>query len=139
MYLVTEEQFYDIVGQENGYLQSFITRELQPKLQNIIDKLHTETTDDRFDMHRFMGGYYDSIVYLGQHEDYPILTFTNSDFKQKPECPSKEYLQTITNGLKQSANEMNEYSTTEKCIDYLLKKRGVDGNWTREELLKELK
>jgi hypothetical protein len=115
MYLITKEQFVDVVSQENQNID--VTLDLAKVKQ---DKNHP-----------FGDSWYGNVVYLGDEEGYPIFTFTANwdnevvDYKS----PSKEYLGTIIRGLLQTYG-MDEM----KLVNYLLDKEGIAINYNREKL-----
>lgn len=117
-YLITEEQFYDVVTQENNGLEVAIN------LEEVIQK-------GFMDIHH---GWYNRIVYLGKKNDAPIFTFTSSQpIKEitftKPAAP---YLATIAKGLRELGLSMDS------IVTYLMKQKGIQGNFTRELLAEYL-
>ncbi|MED1472452.1 hypothetical protein [Bacillus salipaludis] len=113
-YLVTTEQFLDIVRQENSGIEFDID------LNEVIE--NSSTT--------FRSSWYGNIVYLGEDKGYPIFTFTapwNID-EVEWEKPSQSYLSTIIKGLR------SNYSNKE-IYDYIQNKPGIKGLYTGEELM----
>ncbi|MDR6999746.1 hypothetical protein [Neobacillus niacini] len=112
-YLVTTEQFLDIVSQENGGIGFDID------LNEVIEKGSSI----------FRSSWYGNIVYLGEDKGYPIFTFTAPWNLDEVECkkPSHAYLTTIIKGLR------SDYSN-EEIYDYLRNKPGIKGNYSDEEL-----
>ena len=118
MYLVAEEQFIDVVRQENRKPQLFIN------LDKVIQQ-QSVTIDQNSS--------YGRIVYLGENGDYPIFTFTsNQDIS---ECvaskPSASYLSTIVKGIKQAYQL--DYQTIAR---YFQNKPGIKDNWSIDQLNK---
>ncbi|THE12217.1 hypothetical protein E1I69_11905 [Bacillus timonensis] len=115
-YLITSDQFLDVLQQENSGLQFDID------LQKVKESGSTVFRKK---------AWYGRILYLGDDSGYPIFTFTapwNAD--EVPfNKPSMEYLETIITGLK-------EYKSNEDIIRYLEQKPGIKGNYTTEELTK---
>lgn len=115
MYLITREQFVDVVRQENN------DPSIQIDFHSVI-KNQTEIVSP---------GWYGRILYVGEEEGYPIFTFTaaweigDQDFTK----PSVSYLRTLILGYK----EMDEM-TKEQIIDYLFTKPGIFENYSYEEL-----
>ncbi|OZM57205.1 hypothetical protein CIB95_06990 [Lottiidibacillus patelloidae] len=115
MYLITKDQFIDVVSQENRNI------EVSLDLENVKSKRN----------HLFEESWYGNVVYLGDEEGYPIFTFTANwdeeviDYKS----PSKEYLGTIIRGLLQTY-KMDE----ETLVNYLINKKGIDINYNQENL-----
>lgn len=113
-YLITIEQFLDIVKQENDGIEFDIN------LNEVI-----ELGSKIFNSHSWYG----NILYLGENEGYPIFTFTAPWEIGEVELkkPSHAYLSTIINGLK------NDYSS-EDIYQYFLNKPGIKDLYTDEEL-----
>jgi len=113
-YLITLEQFKDIVSQENNGLD--------------IDLNLDEVMKDRSKIFR-ANVWYGNILYLGEEEGYPIFTFTApwdiGDIEWKK--PSHPYLKTIIKGL------LEDYSN-EEIYRYFQSKQGIKGEFTEEEL-----
>lgn len=116
IFLITKGQLIDIAKQET--------------------KTTTELTID-FDRAIKDGSYifkrpswYGNLLYLGQQDDYPIFTLTNENDLQPATRPSKSYLKTICEGIREAHNFDN---TT--IFDYFKTKLGVKGNYSDEELL----
>lgn len=112
-YLITMEQFLDVVKQEN----------------NGVD-LEVDLNEVRRNGSKiFRQAWYGNVLYLGEDKGYPIYTFTApwdiEDVEWKK--PSHPYLTTIVKGLKQdySAQEVYEYFKT---------KPGIKNNYSDEEL-----
>ena len=116
IFLITKGQLIDIAKQET--------------------KTTTELTID-FDRAIKGGSYifkrpswYGNLLYLGQQGDYPIFTLTNENDLQPATRPSKSYLKTICEGIKEAHNFDNP-----TIFDYFKTKLGVKGNYSDEELL----
>lgn len=119
MYLITEEQFIDVVKQENGN-------------QNIsIDFEEVKRNGSRV----FNKSWYGNIVYLGEDEKYPIYTFTHYKEIKDQTCnaPSAEYIQIIAAGLKETRDWAKE-----KIAAYLIQKPGIKENFNKEDLIGKL-
>jgi len=112
-YLVTKEQFLDIVKQENNGIEFDI---------NFEDVKKTGSKD-------FRQSWYGNILYLGEEEGYPIFTFTSPTDMDEVifEKPSHEYLSTIIKGLRV------EYSN-KVIYEYLHTKPGIKNYYSNEEL-----
>jgi len=119
-YLITKEQFIDVVRQENNNF------ELDVDFETVIKNGNSVITDSK----------YGNLFYLGDYEQNPIFTFT-SPHKfgvlgvNKPDIL---YLKTILNGLR----EIYDFSL-EFFVDYFLTKPGAKENYSKEELMNELK
>ncbi|MGP4108679.1 hypothetical protein ACTWQM_16650 [Virgibacillus sp. L01] len=117
-YLITVEQFMDVVKQENNGAV------LNIDLIDII-KNGSKTLRD---------SWYGTILYLGEDDGYPVLTFTADwDLDVPYNKPSEEYLSMIINGLKTTL----ELKDTE-VLNYLSSKPGVADNYNRNEIEKLL-
>lgn len=117
IFLITKGQLVDIARQET--------------------KTKAELTID-FDKAVAYGSYifkrpswYGNLLYLGQQSEYPIFTLTNQDDLQPITKPSKSYLRTIWQGIKEA------HKFDDKAIfEYLKSKRGIKENYKDEELLR---
>ncbi|MEH7334496.1 hypothetical protein V7161_17765 [Neobacillus drentensis] len=112
-YLITTEQFLDVVKQENNGLEFEIDlNEVKRKGSKI-----------------FRQAWYGNVLYLGEDKGFPIYTFTApwdmEDVEWKK--PSHAYLTTIVNGLEQ------DY-TAQEIYDYFKTKPGIKGNYADGEL-----
>ncbi|HXX34979.1 MAG TPA: tetratricopeptide repeat protein, partial [Thermodesulfobacteriota bacterium] len=115
MYLITEQQFIDVVSQENEGAK--ISVDLQKVKQQGSMVFHES--------------WYGNILYLGEQSGFPIYTFTSCKniALEPPVAPSSEYLQAIISGLKEV------YPVTpDDIIEYLLSKPGIKDSYTREDL-----
>lgn len=112
-YLITVEQFLDVVKQENGGKKYTID-------------LH-KVKEERSQI--FRQSWYGNIVYLGEGDGYPIFTFTAPwDIGEVAwNRPSHAYLKTIVYGLK------TDFSN-EEIYDYFKNKPGIKGKYSEEEL-----
>ena len=100
IYLITKEQFIDILNQENGkeppydvYTVDF-DRIIRDKI-NIVGKL----------------GWYTRILYLGGEEGYPVFTFTgrwdDTEIENIKNLPSRLYKSYIIQGIHETYPSMN--------------------------------
>jgi len=126
IYLITEEQFIDLVSQENG----------------------GRTPNEPFNFEKFkknmtqvMPGWYGTIVYLGEErgskdiapQNYPIFTFTNKT-PFPINSPSDIYLTQLIIGLYQTFPN----SHPEDFVSYLLTKPGISNGEKEKTLLNKL-
>lgn len=118
-YLITEEQFIDLVRQENN------DESIEIDFAKVIEKGSLSVSE----------GTYGNLIFLGYKDNSPIFTFTTKEEFGIYEIvkPDKLYLKTIINGL----SEIYNY-TLDEYIDYLLQKHGVIENYTKKTLKKEL-
>ena len=120
MYLITKEQFIDVVMQEND-LES-------PPL------IDFEATQQQKSYTLNKNSWYGNLLYLGDQNGYPIFTFTSSnDFLEEINTPHFTYLSTIAQGLK----EAFPYKDIQIC-DYLLSLSGIRGHYTPKQILQFL-
>ncbi len=89
MYLITYDQFVDVVKQENNY-----TEELCIDFQEAIDRGNTVFLNN---------SWYGNLIYLGEERGYPIFTFTNDKYlEQEINLPGIAYLAILKKGVKES-------------------------------------
>ncbi|MGO8987309.1 MAG: tetratricopeptide repeat protein [bacterium] len=115
MYLITEQQFIDVVSQENEGAQ--ISMDLQKVKQQGSAVFHES--------------WYGNILYLGEQSGFPIYTFTSGKniALEPPVAPSSEYLRAIISGLKEV------YPVApDDIVKYLLSKPGIKNSYTKEDL-----
>jgi len=114
MYLITSDQFQEIVQQENGDHDMKIDLAL-------AKEVHT---------YSFNQSWYGNILYLGERDGCPIFTFTaNEEMKEQAITPpSIPYLRNLYRGL------WPLHQDREKIIDYLSSKKGVKEVYSKEDL-----
>ncbi len=117
MYLITEEQFEDVVRQENGIEDMSVDVETIKEKGNII-------LDEN--------AYYGNLLYAGDRDGYPIFTFTNPKSMKENTImkPSERYLAMLIRGYYQTHG-----MEAEEIVNYLIEKPGVEGVYTRSDLL----
>jgi hypothetical protein len=123
MYLITPEQFIQVVRQENG---------LEPE----DESLSVPLSEIQEQGEAIIGsGWYGRVLYLGKKKGHPIFTFTASKSIHDilPTTPGENYLRTIGRGIQETYG----YSI-EEVAEYFLTKPGVNGFWTKERLISEL-
>jgi hypothetical protein len=114
MYLITNEQFVDVVAQENNLDHLYIN------LNEVMEKGYKDMND----------GWYGRIMYLGLKGDAPMFSFTNP----KPigadrfSLPSSAYLKTISKGLLEIG------LSKEEIVLYFNQCSGIKDRFTNEEL-----
>lgn len=116
MYLITKEQFVDIVKQEISFVGELIID---------FDRAINERSyvfKDR--------SLYGNIIYLGNQYTYPIFTFTNKGNITETSKPSLSYLKTITKGI----FEIFPNITKQEIADYLFAKDGVYQHYSKIEI-----
>ena len=114
-YLITAEQFVDVVAQE---------MQLEPGVDINLAPVHATG------WHSLGPGRYETLAHLGSHEDLPMLTFTSADVEDdRVNAPSEIYLRTIALGLHES------HGWTSTAIgQYLAPFPGVAGAWSEESI-----
>ncbi|MEB1806959.1 MAG: hypothetical protein LPK26_06625 [Bacillaceae bacterium] len=113
-YLITEDQFFDVVKQENNGI------DIQINLTE-VEKSEYKTLRD---------SWYGTILYVGEEDGYPIFTFTaHWDLDVPFKKPSEQYLSMIIEGLKRNV----KLSSTE-IVEYLISKPGVNENYEKSEI-----
>lgn len=114
-YLITAEQFVDILAQE---------MRLEPGLD--VDLAPVQETG----WHTFGPGRYQTLGHLGIRDDLPMLTFTSADVEGHPvNPPSEAYLRTMAVGLRESHGW-----TSTQIGGYLARFPGAAGVWGSESI-----
>jgi hypothetical protein len=115
MYLVTKEQFFDIVSQENT-IDHF-----KVNLDDVIER----------GSKIFKDAWYGNLLYIDQADGYPIFTFSSPSGFDPTETkkPSEEYLKTIIIGLKEEIRLTNK-----QVFNYFYKIPGIVNNFTKNAL-----
>lgn len=114
MYLITRDQFIDVVKQETN--RSYLSIDFNLAVEN-GDYVFIEKS------------WYGRIVYLGVQNGYPIFTFT-SEADQDANPPHGAYLKMIIEGIREVYN-----ISSEDIADYFLGCDGISGLYTKEQLL----
>jgi len=117
-YLITEEQFVDIVRQENAY-------------DDAVEDFARTVAQARQNGHAplFPTGTYTELVYCGERGGHSMLTFTASTDREDFGPPSAAYLRVIGAGLQESHS-----LHASEVVAYLRGKPGVRGTWTHAQL-----
>jgi hypothetical protein len=121
MYLITSEQFVQVVRQENG--RSPHDSSIEIDIEKTI--IHGESS--------IQVSWYSRIVYLGTEAGHPIFTFTGglADSEIVVNAPGEKYLITIIRGIQ----ETYELSDPE-IVDYLVDLDGIQGRINVEKISK---
>lgn len=114
-YLITTQQFCDVVRQE---VDSDV--EIHVDFDNAI--LNGNSI--------FRSGWYGNLLFLRHDSGHPVFTFTNEVNLTPTTRPSENYLLMISIGIVET-HRINQSD----LINYLLSKRGIIGNYSREQLL----
>ena len=117
MYLITKEQFIEVVEQENG---------------NSHDIGIDLDTARETGCHIFREkSWYGKVLFLWEKDDYPIFTFTHPDADSlTPNTPDMSYIKTIARWIQ----EAHRAKSLEEIIGYFLKKPGIQNYLDQEEL-----
>ncbi len=115
IYLITKGQLIDIARQKTNTSTSLeIDFEKAIKNGSYIFK---------------QPSWYGNLLYLGEHNGFPIFTITNEQDSQSSTKPSNAYLKTIIDGLRKS-----HWLDNHAIFDYLKTKHGIMENYSEEEL-----
>ena len=106
MYLITKQQFIDVVSQENNGAKISVDLQKAKEKGSMV----------------FHESLYGNIVYLGDEYGFPVYTFTScTDIAlEDPVAPSPKYLKNIILGLKEAYKLPNE-----DILKYLITKSGI--------------
>lgn len=113
MYLITDEQFNDVVLQENAKKVDG-TRIVRP-FEQLVRK------------HEWIlpgNPWYGGLLNIGSERGCPVLTFTTARTDLQPNAPSENYVKVIAAGLKETYPRM----TNSEISTYLLAAEGIHGN-----------
>lgn len=115
MYLITKEQFFDVVSQENHVSSVALDIEKVMEQGNYL----------------YLKSWYGNVLYVGEEGGYPVFTFTSPEGLKNEElnAPSLEYLSTIMQGLKREVGLSDS-----EMMDYMAEVPGIKGKLTREQL-----
>jgi hypothetical protein len=118
-YLITQQQFVEVVRQENGNRAE-------------VDDFGVKLEAARQQGHARMlaTGVYTELVYCGERDGRPMLSFTASANRRDFKRPSAAYLRVIGTGLKECHRLPNS-----EVAAYLGGRPGVRGTWTYSQLL----
>jgi succinyl-diaminopimelate desuccinylase len=114
-YLISTEQFAEIVAQENFH-------------KGTLDLPFAEAAHKGHATIPSCEGEYNELVYCGEREGYPIFSITASH-KDELAAPSPAYISMLCKGLSESKN-----IDQQEAIDYLLNAPGVAGFYHKKDL-----
>lgn len=112
-YLITDEQFNDVVLQENA--KKVDGTRFVPPYEQLLHKGHWVLPENPL---------YGGLLNIGSQGGYPVLTFTTARTRLETNAPAESYVKTIASGLKETYPRMS----IAEISDYLLKAEGVRGN-----------
>ena len=121
MYLITKEQFEEVVKQETNYKGKLsIDYKLAIKNGNLVFRENT---------------WYGNLIYLGQKRDFPIFTFTNeSNLEKEINPPHKDYVKMIAIGIQEIYNIGGI-----DLVEYFKSKIGITGEKIENDIKEILK
>ncbi len=113
-YLITDEQFGEVVEQENN------VDALHINVQDVMDKGYVDLEE----------GWYGRVIYLGKEDGAPMFTFTSPNVMGTHgfSTPPQSYLSMISRVLKEIG------LTEEDIVEYFLSKPGIEGEFTEDSL-----
>ena len=118
IYLITDDQFNDVVMQEND--QEVTGARFIPSFEELMRKDKFELPGDRL---------YGHVLRIGEQDGWPVITFTTKKVLTI-NAPSKAYIKVIVAGIKDTYPAM----TNAQICEYLLRAEGVHGHMSPEEL-----
>lgn len=121
-YLIKSTQFADVVRQENASVAS--VEDIDLNIAGAREHGHVRMLPK---------GYYSELIYCGQRDDHPMLSFTASENRTDFNPPSPQYLRMIGSGLK----ECHDLSTDD-VVEYFRDRPGVRGKLTTGQLVEIL-
>lgn len=122
IYLITQEQFVDIVKQETKF-----KGELNIDFEKCVEQGSLIFKDP---------SWYGNLIFLGKRNQKPIFTFTSkTNFTDQINKPDNAYLKTIIEGIKEAFPSFNEFD----ICDYLLPLAGIKDNYNKEQLITLIK
>jgi hypothetical protein len=75
-------------------------------------------------------GFYSELIYCGERDGYPMLSFTASENRTDHNRPSEQYLRMIGSGLAESHG-----LGVSDTVEYLKARPGILGTWTVAQLV----
>ena len=115
MYLITKNQFLEVVQQENKNDTSIV--------------IDFDTAIENGSLIFKTGGTYGNLLFVGYKDNYPIFTFSNEINVTPFRRPSELYLKMIVTGLLET-----HHLNRQQVVDYLVLKEGVRNNYTPDQL-----
>jgi hypothetical protein len=117
-YLITPGQLAEVVTQENANIVN-------------VEEVDLDVEGARTHGHVRMlpRGFYSELVYCGERDGHPMLSFTASQNRTDYNAPSAQYLRVIARGLQESHG-----LSTRDVVGYLRDVPGLRGTWTVGQL-----
>jgi hypothetical protein len=115
MYLITEEQFNDVVMQENAKRPD--GSRFVPAFNQLVSQLQCILPGNPW---------HGKLLNIGSEGGWPILTFTTAraDLQHPPTAPSEQYVKVIASGIKETYPQKSD----DDIGAYLHKAAGIRGN-----------
>jgi hypothetical protein len=118
MYLISDDQFNDVVMQEND--EPVNGARFVPSFDELKQQNEFVLPGNR---------YYGHLLRAGEHSGWPVITFTTQRSLRR-NAPSKAYIQVIVSGLRETYPAMEN---AQICA-YLLDKEGIQGQISSEQI-----
>ena len=118
-YLIAPTQFQEIVWQENAHVGS---------LEGIA--LDVDRAKEHGHTRILRTGSYSELLYCGERDGYPMLTFTASKNRTDFNAPSPSYLRMIHSGLRESHG-----LSIDDAVEYFRGRPGIREKWTAGQLV----
>jgi len=121
MYLITQEQFEDVVKQENA---------IDVNSDIVIDYDQLDKEESQL---IYQENWYGLLLKIGEEDGYPMYTFTAPTAPNHYVKPSRQYLYSLLKGVSLSFNCSNK-----EIIETFMNYDGIEGHYTERELLELL-
>jgi hypothetical protein len=121
MYLLTYDQFNDVVLQEND--EAVDGRTFVPAFEQLTRENEFELPGNRL---------YGHLWRIATEGEWPVITFTTSRTNLRIGAPSEAYLKIIVSGLRETYSTM----TTHQITEYLSNAEGIRGLIPRDRLVR---
>jgi hypothetical protein len=117
-YLITQKQFSQVMMQENAHV-------------GLADDIEIDIDRARRHGHYPLvsSGFYAEVVFCGESDGHPMLTFTASADRTDFGRPSFAYVQVIASGLRE-AHALGP----DAILQYLIGRPGISGEWSMDDL-----
>lgn len=113
MYLITDEQFNDVVLQENA--KKVDGSRFVPGFEELARKQKWILPGNPL---------YGGLLNIGSEGGHPVLTFTTARTNLQVNAPAENYVKTIASGIKETYPKMGN----SEIVAYLLGAEGIRGN-----------
>jgi hypothetical protein len=114
MYLITDEQFNNVVMQENSKEPN--GSRFVPAFNQLVSQLRCILPGNHW---------YGKLLNIGSEGGCPILTFTTARTDLlNPNAPAEQYVKVIASGIKETYSGMSD----DDIVAYLYRAAGIHGN-----------